>query len=53
MAPWLAARGVIPDYTRFCDDGLLPPVAGLDLVIVMGGPMSVNDEPHGTARPST
>ncbi|HSO82205.1 type 1 glutamine amidotransferase [Thiocapsa sp.] len=44
MAPWLAARGVIPDYTRFYEDGLLPPVAGIDLVIVMGGPMSVNDE---------
>ena len=44
MAPWLAARGVTPDYTRFYDDGLLPPVDGLDLVIVMGGPMSVNDE---------
>jgi GMP synthase-like glutamine amidotransferase len=44
MASWLEARGVSPNYTRFYDDGLLPPVAGLDLVIVMGGPMSVNDE---------
>jgi GMP synthase-like glutamine amidotransferase len=44
MASWLAARGVIPDYTRFYDDGILPPVDGLDLIIVMGGPMSVNDE---------
>lgn len=44
MAPWLAARGVIPDYNRFYEDGLLPPVDALDLVIVMGGPMSVNDE---------
>jgi GMP synthase-like glutamine amidotransferase len=44
MAPWLAARGVIPDYNRFYEDGLLPPVDALDLVIVMGGPVSVNDE---------
>ncbi|RKT43328.1 type 1 glutamine amidotransferase [Thiocapsa rosea] len=44
MAPWLASRGVTPAYTRFYGDGLLPPVAGLDLVIVMGGPMSVNDK---------
>ncbi|WP_296809037.1 type 1 glutamine amidotransferase [Thiocapsa sp.] len=44
MASWFAARGITPNYTRFFDNGLLPPVDGLDLVIVMGGPMSVNDE---------
>jgi GMP synthase-like glutamine amidotransferase len=44
MAAWLAARGITPNYTRFYDDGVLPPVERLDLVIVMGGPMSVNDE---------
>jgi GMP synthase-like glutamine amidotransferase len=44
IASWLAARGITPNYTRFYDDGLLPPVEGLDLVIVMGGPMSVSDE---------
>ncbi|EGV19707.1 type 1 glutamine amidotransferase [Thiocapsa marina] len=44
MASWLAERGITPSYTRFYDDGGLPPIDGLDLVIVMGGPMSVNDE---------
>lgn len=44
MASWLAMRGITPTYTRFFDDGLLPAVDGLDLIIVMGGPMSVNDE---------
>jgi GMP synthase-like glutamine amidotransferase len=31
-------------YTRFYEDPALPDLAGLDLVIAMGGPMSVNDE---------
>jgi GMP synthase-like glutamine amidotransferase len=31
-------------YTRFFDDPALPQLNGLDLVIAMGGPMSVNDE---------
>ncbi|MDZ4346942.1 MAG: type 1 glutamine amidotransferase, partial [Candidatus Binatia bacterium] len=30
--------------TRFFDDPALPQLNGLDLVIAMGGPMSVNDE---------
>ncbi|UHD18097.1 type 1 glutamine amidotransferase [Thiocapsa bogorovii] len=44
MESWLAERRLTPNYTLFFDDGVLPPVEGLDLVIVMGGPMSVNDE---------
>jgi len=31
-------------YTRFFENDVLPKVDGLDLVVVMGGPMSVNDE---------
>lgn len=44
MAPWLAERGAVVTYTRFFRDSALPPPDGLDLVIAMGGPMSVNDE---------
>ena len=45
MREWFAARGARLDYTRFYQaDACLPPLAGLDLVVVMGGPMSVNDE---------
>lgn len=44
MAPWLAARGAEVSRTRFFEDPALPRPEGLDLVIVMGGPMSANDE---------
>jgi GMP synthase-like glutamine amidotransferase len=44
MAPWFAARRIQPRYTRFFEDPRLPPLDGLDLLVVMGGPMSVNDE---------
>jgi GMP synthase-like glutamine amidotransferase len=44
MASWLAERGTTVSYTRFFDGPALPPLKGLDLVIAMGGPMSVNDE---------
>ena len=44
MASWLLSRGAQIGYTRFFEDSLLPSADGLDLVIVMGGPMSVNDE---------
>lgn len=42
---WLRARGADVRYTRFHEAGhALPEARGLDLVIAMGGPMSVNDE---------
>ena len=41
---WLEATGATVTVTRLYDDEPLPDVAGLDLVIAMGGPMSVNDE---------
>jgi GMP synthase-like glutamine amidotransferase len=45
MADWFAARGATLSHTRFWEPGAqLPALAGLDLVVAMGGPMSVNDE---------
>lgn len=45
MAPWLTRRRADVGYTRFyVPHASLPPVDALDLVIAMGGPMSVNDE---------
>lgn len=44
MAPWMALQGADVRYTRFFEHPTLPDVSGLDLVIAMGGPMSVNDE---------
>lgn len=41
---WLEARHAEMTYTRFYESEILPALKGLDLVIVMGGPMSVNDE---------
>ena len=43
MQPWLSARGASIAHTRFFDDPSLPNFDH-DLLIVMGGPMSVNDE---------
>lgn len=45
MAPWLEAKGAQLGFSRFF--GLppsLPEPADFDLLIVLGGPMSVNDE---------
>ncbi len=44
MAAWLEARGAQVSYTRFYENPILPDLDELDLVIAMGGPMSVNDE---------
>ncbi|OGH57988.1 MAG: amidotransferase [Candidatus Lindowbacteria bacterium RIFCSPLOWO2_12_FULL_62_27] len=41
---WLSERGAAVGYTRFYESPALPDVADLDLILVMGGPMSVNDE---------
>ena len=41
---WLEARNAQIGYTRFFANDLLPSVEGIDLLIAMGGPMSVNDE---------
>jgi GMP synthase-like glutamine amidotransferase len=44
IAPWLAERQAIISTTRFFENPTLPSLQGLDLIIAMGGPMSVNDE---------
>jgi GMP synthase-like glutamine amidotransferase len=44
IGPWLEARRAVVTATRFFADAVLPEADGIDLLIVMGGPMSVNDE---------
>jgi GMP synthase-like glutamine amidotransferase len=41
---WLAERGADIRYTRFFERDPLPDLGAVDLLVVMGGPMSVNDE---------
>jgi GMP synthase-like glutamine amidotransferase len=41
---WLAGHGASVSFTRFWERADLPAVEGIDLVIALGGPMSVNDE---------
>lgn len=43
MAAWLSGRGAEIQYTRFFESAALPAPDNIDLVIAMGGPMSVND----------
>lgn len=44
MLPWLESRGAEIGYTRFFQNDPLPALQGIDMVIAMGGPMSVNNE---------
>lgn len=44
MEPWLLRRSANISSTRFFESWELPDVNNLDLIIAMGGPMSVNDE---------
>ncbi len=41
---WLDKQGATVNWTRFHDDPQLPEPDQADLIIVLGGPMSVNDE---------
>jgi GMP synthase-like glutamine amidotransferase len=42
--PWLRARGAAIDYTRWFAGDPAPAAGDFDMLIAMGGPMSVNDE---------
>ena len=44
MIPWLMEAGYTITATRFFESPQLPELRDVDLVIAMGGPMSVNDE---------
>jgi len=44
IEPWLAAAGYEITSTRFFESASLPGVDEVDFLVVMGGPMSVNDE---------
>jgi GMP synthase-like glutamine amidotransferase len=46
IGPWLESAGYRTTMTKFYESTSLPPSDQLDLLIVMGGPMSVNDEEH-------
>lgn len=44
ISDWLDRRSATVTTTRFFESGPLPELVGIDLIIAMGGPMSVNDE---------
>ena len=44
IAQWLDAAGLQTSYTRFFADDPLPALDRVDMLIALGGPMSVNDE---------
>ena len=44
IEPWLKAAGYEITNTRLFESAKLPDLKKIDLLIVMGGPMSVNDE---------
>lgn len=44
MQPWLESRAAEISVTKLFEEARFPDVREVDLLIVMGGPMSVNDE---------
>ena len=41
---WVKARSAHISVTKFYEDPYLPQIDGIDLLIILGGPMSANDE---------
>jgi GMP synthase-like glutamine amidotransferase len=46
IGPWLESAGYEITVTKFYESTSLPNPDQIDLLIIMGGPMSVNDEEH-------
>ena len=46
MQPWLEARGAKLSVTRLFEEARFPDPGEMDWLIIMGGPMSANDERH-------
>jgi GMP synthase - Glutamine amidotransferase domain len=44
IEPWLLDAGYEISNTQFFNSRVLPDIEDIDLLVVMGGPMSVNDE---------
>jgi GMP synthase-like glutamine amidotransferase len=44
IADWIEARQATLSYTRFFEAPDLPALDSIDMIIILGGPMSVNDE---------
>lgn len=44
IEPWLKSKGYTITQTCFFESADLPDIEAIDLLIVMGGPMSINDE---------
>lgn len=44
IANWIDKNGYTIQYTRFYENPLVPKVDGYDWLVVMGGPISVNDQ---------
>lgn len=44
IEPWLETNGYKLTHTRFFESADLPDPTAIDLLVIMGGPMSVNDE---------
>jgi GMP synthase-like glutamine amidotransferase len=44
IGPWLIQAGYKISHTRFFESTVLPDADDVDLLVVMGGPMSANDE---------
>ena len=44
IEPWLITSGYKISCTKLYESAILPDIKSIDLLIIMGGPMSVNDE---------